>query len=106
MSDKFDKEIFRLICYMIVSARNLVEETKMYGPFRLIDACSRLIDILDKEDISNEVYRKIRDKIEDNKYKIMTDEEKFVTFMDDLILEVVGRLNSLNGDKTEGRPFL
>jgi len=80
MEDKLEKEIFELICYMSISARNLNQETKMYGPFRLVDAASKLIEILEK----NGIY--------DNKYKVMTDKEEFVAFLDDLVLKMVGKL--------------
>jgi len=92
MESRFDKEIFELICYMVVSARNLVHETKMYGPFRLIDACSRLITTLEEEGSCNEFLGRVKTEIEANKYKVMTDEEGFVTFLDDLILDLVERL--------------
>ncbi|GAI08306.1 unnamed protein product, partial [marine sediment metagenome] len=54
MEDKLEKEIFELICYIMVSARNLDQETKMYGPFRLVDAASKLIEILEKNGIYDE----------------------------------------------------
>lgn len=92
MENKFDKEIFELICYMVVSARNLIDETRMYGPLRLIDACSRLLGILEEEKRSNEFLSRVKTEIETNKYKIMTDEEGFVAFLDDLILDMVERL--------------
>lgn len=92
MENRFDKEIFELICYMVVSARNLIHETKMYGPFRLIDACSRLIEILEEEGSSNEFLGRVKMEIEANKYKVMTDEEGFVAFLDNLILDIVKRL--------------
>ena len=92
MGNKFDKEIFELICYMVVSARNLIHETRMYGPFRLIDACSRLIGILEEEGSSNEFLDGVKAAIEANKYKVMTGEEGFVAFLDDLILDMVERL--------------
>jgi hypothetical protein len=87
-----EKEIFNLICYMITSARNLVEETKMYGPFRLIDASSRLIEILEKEDLSSSFLDKVRDSIENNKYKVVTDKDGFIRFLDDLVLMMVEEL--------------
>ncbi|GAG33178.1 unnamed protein product, partial [marine sediment metagenome] len=46
MENGLERGIFELLCYMIVSARNLEQETKMYGPFRLVDTASRLIEIL------------------------------------------------------------
>ena len=92
MEDKLEKEIFELICYMIVSARNLDQETKMYGPFRLVDAASKLIEILEKNGIYDEFLSQVRTMIEDNKYKVMTDKEEFVSFLDDLVLKMVAKL--------------
>jgi len=92
MEDKLEKEIFELICYIIVSARNLDQETKMYGPFRLVDAASKLIEILEKNGIYDEFLSQVRTMIEDNKYKVMTDKEEFVSFLDDLVLKMVAKL--------------
>jgi hypothetical protein len=92
MEDKLEKEIFELICYIIVSARNLDKETKMYGPFRLVDAASKLIEILEKNGIYDEFLSQVRTIIEANKYKVMTDKEEFVAFLDDLVLKMVVKL--------------
>jgi len=92
MEDKLEKEIFELICYIIVSAKNLDQETKMYGPFRLVDTASKLIEILEKNGIYDEFLSQVRTIIEANKYKVMTDKEEFVAFLDDLVLKMVGKL--------------
>jgi thymidine phosphorylase len=92
MEDKLEKELFELICYMIVSARNLDQETKMYGPFRLVDATSKLIEILEKNGIYDEFFSQVKTIIEANKYKVMTDKEGFIAFLDDLILRMVVKL--------------
>lgn len=92
MEDKLEKELFELICYMIVSARNLDQETKMYGPFRLVDATSKLIEILEKNGIYDEYFSQVKTIIEANKYKVMTDKEGFIAFLDDLILRMVVKL--------------
>ena len=92
MENGLERGIFELLCYMIVSARNLDQETKMYGPFRLVDAASRLIEILEESGIGDEFLSQVRSMIEANKYKVMTDKEGFVVFLDDLALKMVGRL--------------
>ncbi|GAI26933.1 unnamed protein product [marine sediment metagenome] len=92
MENGLERGIFELLCYMIVSARNLEQETKMYGPFRLVDAASRLIEVLEESGIGDEFLSQVRSMIEANKYKVMTDKEGFVAFLDDLALKMVGRL--------------
>jgi hypothetical protein len=42
-----EEQIFEIVSYMTVSARNLLEEPARYGPFRLVDSVSRLVDILE-----------------------------------------------------------
>ena len=92
MGNDVEKEIFELVCYMVTSARNLVRETKMYGPFRLIDACGRLIGILEPMGAGSEFLVGVKAQIEENKYKVISDEEAFVDFLDNLVLELVGQL--------------
>lgn len=92
MENGLERGIFELLCYMIVSARNLEQETKMYGPFRLVDAASRLIEILEESGIGDEFLSQVRSMIDANKYKVMTDKEGFLAFLDDLALKMVGRL--------------
>jgi len=92
MVDKFEKEIFELICYMLISARNLDKETKSYGPFRLLDAASKLIEILENNEIYDEFLSQIRTIIEANKFKVMTNEEEFLSILDDLVLKMVEKL--------------
>jgi len=92
MENDVDKEIFALICYMVTSARNLVRETKMYGPFRLIDACGRLIGILEQMGTSSEFLSEVKAQIETNKYAVISDEKAFVDFLDELVLDLVGQL--------------
>ncbi|MFQ6033919.1 MAG: DUF6092 family protein [Candidatus Bipolaricaulia bacterium] len=90
--------MFKLLCYMVSSARGLVRETKLYGPFRLIDAGSRLIEILEREGASDRFLSGVRTMIEENKYKVMTDREGFIQFLDELVLKMVGRLEGSTED--------
>lgn len=81
---------------MLTSACNLVNETKSYGPFRLIDAASRLITILSENNISSPSLEKIREKIEQGKYKVMEDDSQFSAFLNDLVLYTVLLIENQN----------
>ncbi|MCR4429273.1 MAG: DUF6092 family protein [Caldiserica bacterium] len=85
----FSSEVYELICYMVTSACNLIQETKDYGPFRLIDAVSRLVEILSKRNLSSLKMEELRDKIEENKYRVLEGESKFLSFLNDLVLFAV-----------------
>jgi hypothetical protein len=57
-----------------------------------VDAASKLIEILEKNEIYDEFLSQVRTIIEDNKYKVMTDKEEFVSFLDDLVIKMVAKL--------------
>lgn len=81
---KLKSSFFELLSFLIVSARNCVEEPKLYGPFRLIDGASRLIEILEKAGIEDPFFQEIKEKIEQKKYTVMGDKNQFIQFLDDL----------------------
>lgn len=74
---------------MLTSACDLVNETKSYGPLRLIDSASRLITVLSENDISSPSLEKIQEKIEEGKLKVMEDDSEFSSFLNDLVLYTV-----------------
>jgi len=87
---------FDLLSFLIVSARNCVEEPKLYGPFRLIDGASKLIEILEGEGLADEFLLKLRKKIEDKKYSVMSSKDEFTEFLDDLTLDFADELKKEN----------
>ena len=71
--------LFGLVGYMLTSARGLVDEPKLYGPFRLIDGVSRLCDLLIDEDEENsEFYRSLKSKIDEKKYSVISDTNSYI----------------------------
>jgi len=84
-----EENTFELISYMIVSARNLLDEPSRYGPFRLVDAASRLVEILNRIGLRSERIEKIKSQIEVGKHSVMTSEEEFHGFLDSLVSSVI-----------------
>ncbi len=70
-----------------MSARGCVDEPPLYGPLRLIDAASRLIDIMEEGKANNKLL-KLKELIEEKKYLVMYDEEEFVKLLDELFKEL------------------
>ena len=84
---ELERALFDLIGYMLTSARGLVEEPPMYGPFRLIEGVSRLCEMLLKEESEfQETYAELKEKIDARKFSLMTDEDEFIALMDETIL--------------------
>lgn len=87
--DEFEQEFFELICFMVTSARNLIQENRLYGPLRLVDAVSRLVDILEKLDLKSPRLEAIKERIEEGENTVMESEEKFTAFLENLVMELV-----------------
>ena len=85
----FEGQIFELISYMVVSARKLLDEPARYGPFRLVDAASRLISILEGTGMSSERLKSIQSQIEEGKYSAMGTEAEFEDFLESTVHHVV-----------------
>jgi hypothetical protein len=89
MSNFEDREaVYDLVGYLVSSAKELVVDPKMYGPFRLIDAASRVIGILEQQGAADDFLLSLRDEIDEGKYVVMTDEAEFIDLLNQLVLKV------------------
>jgi len=89
-----DDYLLELIAFLATSARGCIDEPPIYGPFRLIDALSRLIDLPKyatclKED---DFLHKIKAEIEEKKYSVMSNTEEFQDMLDSVVLKVTKEL--------------
>lgn len=89
MSSPLEAKAFELVCYMVTSAANLPHENRLYGPFRMIDAASRLITLLEEEGVDSDRLREIRERIVAGQYTVMQDEQMFKDFLQQLVLDLV-----------------
>jgi hypothetical protein len=71
-------DFYRLISYLVTSARGCVDEPKMYGPFRLVDASKRLIDLLEARGLADDFLRQLRIRIDKIENMQLEDEKRFV----------------------------
>jgi heme-degrading monooxygenase HmoA len=74
--------VFELALYLVASARDCLDEPLIYGPFRMIEGVSRLIERLGGED---EFLRSSKDTIDGEKYKVMAAREAFAAWLDELL---------------------
>lgn len=91
--DALEQKLFDLVGYMATSGRNLIDETPMYGPFRLVDAASRLIGILEQEDIASARLSTLRERIDAGKYTVMADTEEFVRYLEGIVDTIVDHID-------------
>jgi hypothetical protein len=88
-----EERVFELVGYMVTSGRNLLTETPLYGPFRLVDAASRLISILEEEGVGSDRLQAMRTEIDAGKYSVMSDVEEFESFLDSLVDTLVDHVD-------------
>lgn len=88
-TERLEADFFEVICYMITSAANLPRETKAYGPFRLIDAASRLVAVLEGNGVQSARLETVRAEIEEMKYSVMTDVDQFSRALQGLVVDLV-----------------
>lgn len=89
-----EDEVFELLAFLVSSARLCVDEPKLYGTFRLVDAASRLLGfVLQSDQVQDKrSVQQLKDEIDENKFLLTTDQEGYVKFLDDLTRKVVREL--------------
>lgn len=86
-SETFRAALFRLVCYVVTSARGLVDEPKLYGPMRLITAASELIGIMEDLGLADEFLKGVSGRIDrDARANLLKGDQAFIEFLDSLIL--------------------
>lgn len=88
-------EMLAFLSYLAVSARGCVDEPPLYGPFRLVDAMSRLIQILESSGLSGEDWSGLRAYIDENKLAVMDEAADYSLFLDDVVGRVVTLLEAV-----------
>jgi len=78
--------IIKLVCFMAVSARGLMDEPQIYGPMRLMEATQRLIALAEDCGIHHELLTEVAKRIKEFPLDALPEgKEEFIGFMDDLI---------------------
>jgi len=102
--DQRTKQIFQqlieLICYIIVSARNLLQESKLYGPLRMIEVAGKLTDILSCEGLDFPLLPVFREHIETAIDSVVEGEASFVANLDSLVSDVISILANIQKEGT------
>lgn len=80
---------FKLLSFLVSSARGCIDEPALYGSLRLIDAAARLIDIMEEEGLVNNELIRLRELIRENMDLVMHDEAGFIEFLDHISRELV-----------------
>lgn len=85
---------FKLLSFLITSARGCIDEPQLYGSLRLIDAAARLIDIMREEGKATEELLNLKKAIEENITLVMYDERKYTEFLERLVRDLAKIIKS------------
>jgi hypothetical protein len=89
-NEQLEQRFFELVCYMVTSARNLIPEPKRYGPQRLVESVSRLIDIVRDLGLMSPRLQAIQNQIQEGFLQsIIEGDERFAGFLEDLVMALV-----------------
>ncbi len=97
-----EERLFDILVFLATSARGCIDEPPLYGPFRLVDALSRLIDVyghvpgLKKDPFLTE----IKAEIDGKKFLVMSDPEGFKRFLDELVRKFTVELKRRSGQRS------
>lgn len=80
-----EENLYELLAFLVSSAYLCVNEPKLYGTFRLIDAACRLIDFtLEGGQLEDEQFlRAFKEDADARKLLLMTDEGAYVKFLEE-----------------------
>ncbi len=90
--DELRSKLFDLTLFFLTAARGCVDEPQIYGPLRLIDGLSRVLQIQNITGVNDPFLLSLKKEIDEKKYVVMASEEKFIKFIDELIKKSVGEL--------------
>jgi len=79
--------LFELALFLATSARNCIDEPPLYGPFRLLDALSRLADFPEHDKSLNRdtFLKEVKVFVDEKKFLVTTDVEGFTQAADELV---------------------
>jgi len=78
--------------YLVASARDCLDEPLIYGPLRLVEGVSRLIEALPDDEFLQEQKR----VIDAEKWQVMGDRDQFAAWLDELLRQFAAEAKRRN----------
>ena len=86
--------LFEHAVYLVASARDCLDEPLIYGPFRMIEGVSRLIDAFPED----EFLARQKEIIDREKYEVMGDRDRFASWLDEILRQFAAESKRRNMD--------
>ena len=80
-----EEALFELLSFLVTSAHLCVQEPRLYGTFRLIDAACRLLGFAleDGQLESEQFLRAFKEDADQRKFLLFSDETRYLEFLED-----------------------
>lgn len=82
---------FELALYLVASARDCLDEPLAYGPFRMVEGVSRMLDETDDPFLSW-----AKEEIDREKFTIIGRRDQFATWVDELLRRMAAEAKRRN----------
>jgi len=73
VDDALKNDLFLLVGYLLSSAHGLYDEPASYGPFRLLDAAGRLLEVMQSHNLSDPFLAEIEKELAKERFGAMSD---------------------------------
>lgn len=84
-------ELSLLVGFLLTSAHGLFEEPPSYGPFRLMDAAGRLLEVMESHGLADPLHARLTEAIEAERFGNSSDEQ-LRAVLDGLCLQYAAEL--------------
>ncbi len=85
-------DLFVHVLYLVASARDCLDEPLIYGPFRMIEGVSRMLE----NPLGDSFLSKMKVAIDGEKYNVMGDRASFARWLDDLLRDFAAEAKRRN----------
>ena len=84
-TEGLERALLEVVGYAVTSARTLLDETRTYGPLRLLESAARTVDAMQSAGIGPSTITELKTQIEASIAALFEDDESFRTSVDVLI---------------------
>lgn len=94
-----ENPLFAVVVYLVASARDCLDEPLIYGPFRIIEGVSHLIEASESiPGLAEDPFMKeLKVWIDEHKYNVMADRESFAEWLGELLARCATEAKRRNG---------
>lgn len=92
MNENGNAIVYDLLAYIASAAKEMYIDPKVYAPLRLLSVMLRFIEIMQQEEELDQGFLyELKQKVLQNRSLLLSDSEKFMIFLDELIMFIANK---------------